>query len=403
MSLGTSDNPAKSANDPFGFGAGGVAVEVNIFAIEAALTAGEAVLSQRFGSAISLTEPEDLAGSGPATVVRARVSSPSFTLPRTLVIKHYPDQPEPGATDPFAKEAVSYQLFTALPPEERLCPELFAHDGGHRVLVIEDLGRLPTLQDILHGSSARAAETALLSWARSLGRMHASTAGREADFNALLRRLGGAPSREDSEPLVACTQVPVLLDDMLGLATPEGIRTDAERAAERARSACYRAFSPVQLWPDNNLVTDGGVRFLDFELGTVRSALVDAGHVRVPFASSKHFLDLPAGMSAAMVAAWRAEVSGIWPAFADNDKLAAYLLDSQTILTWSSTWALLAALRDGTLPASRSAALSAWWGDLAEQAQQLGADAVAAHAGSVCDAVQARFGPAELPLYPAFR
>ena len=38
--------------------------------------------------------------------------------------------------------------------------------------------------------------TALLSWARSLGRLHASTAGREADFNALLRRLGG-PAKTD--------------------------------------------------------------------------------------------------------------------------------------------------------------------------------------------------------------
>ena len=40
-------------------------------AVAAAVAAGESVLSRRFGSAITLVAPEDLAGSGPATVVRA--------------------------------------------------------------------------------------------------------------------------------------------------------------------------------------------------------------------------------------------------------------------------------------------------------------------------------------------
>src|SRR3954468_5173674 len=126
-------------------GDAGVGAGAEHLAIAAAVTAGESVLSRRFGSAITLVAPEDLAGSGPAPVVRAGVVSSSFALPRTLVIKHYPDPPEPGVPDSFAHEAVSYQLFTALSPDERMCPELLAHDGGHRVLVLEDLGRTATL------------------------------------------------------------------------------------------------------------------------------------------------------------------------------------------------------------------------------------------------------------------
>lgn len=111
------------------------------------MSAGESVLAHRFGSAITLVDAEHLDGSGPATVVRARIASSSFALPRTLVIKHYPQRPAKGAVDPFAQEAVSYQLFTALSPDERMCPELLAHDGKHRVLVIDDLGDAPTLRD----------------------------------------------------------------------------------------------------------------------------------------------------------------------------------------------------------------------------------------------------------------
>lgn len=380
-------------------------------AVASAIEAGEAVLSARFGSAIRLAEATDLAGTGPATVVRARVASPSFDLPRTLVVKHYPaesagervaDEP-----DPFAQEAVSYQLFTALAPEDRMCPELVAHDGSRRVLVIEDLGDLPTLQDVLHGRDARAAEVALVSWARALGRLHATTAGREADFNALLRRFQATTRVEhESDPSSACAQLPVLLDETLGVATPEAVSTTVEQALARVDGSTCRAFSPVQLWPDNNLVTDSGLRFLDFEMGRVRSALLDAGHLWAPFVSSPDALALPGGMRESMVAAWRAEVQAVWPSLHDDEAFFASLFEAQLQLVWLYTWRLLPELRaeTGHSRTLRAAALRERWCRLGEQADAVGADEIVRHAGEVAKAVDARFGPGlELPLYPAFR
>jgi hypothetical protein len=383
-----------------------VGAGAEILAIEAAVVAGESVLARRFGSTITLVDPEELAGSGPATVVRARVASSPFALPRTLVIKHYPTRPPPDEIDSYAQEAVSYQLFTALAPEDRMCPELLAHDGRHRVLVIDDLGRAPTLEDKLRYHDARAAETSLLSWARSLGRMHASTASREADFNALLRRLGGPAKVEDTTPVVACAQLPILLEELLGVATPDCVRERAERSAERAHSAAYRAFSPVELSPENTLVTSAGVMFLDFERGQVRNALVDAAYLRLPFASFPTALALPAGMSEAMVAAWRAEVAGVWPALADDAALAGYLLDSQLLLVWVETWKLLPTFPAGRRagPLSRQAALVSWWRDLAKHAGRAGLTDVVEHASAIAERLDARFGPGlELALYPAFR
>ncbi|MEC3981635.1 phosphotransferase [Amycolatopsis sp. H20-H5] len=376
------------------------------FAVEAAVAAGEQVLARRFGSAILLVDPEDLAGSGPATVVRATVASSPFSLPRTLIIKHYPEPACPGEADPFAQEAVSYQLFTALAPEERMCPELLAHDGRQRVLVIEDLGRVPTLRDKLRTTDARGAERALLSWARSLGRLHASTATREADFNALLRRLGGPVKGEDTTPAAVCAQVPVLLEERLDIETPAPVRERAKLAAEMARSTEYRAFSPVDLLPDNNLITSAGVRFLDFERGRVRNALVDAALLRLPFATAPDALALPPGMSEAMIAAWRSEVAGVWPALVDDLALAAYLVDSELMLVWTLTWEMLPTLdltRHAT-PVSREAALVTWWRDLAKQAVRTQLDDVAEHATRVAAALGARLGPhADLAFYPAFR
>ncbi|TNC27014.1 phosphotransferase [Amycolatopsis alkalitolerans] len=367
-------------------------------AVTAAVAAGEVVLAHRFGSTIALVDPEHLPGSGPATVVRARIATSPFGLPRTLVIKHYPDPAPRGAPDPFAQEAVSYQLFTALPPEERMCPELLAHDGAERVLVIDDLGKAPTLRDTLLGRDARAAERSLLSWARSLGRMHATTASREADFDALLRRLGGPVKHEDTAAPTAIAQLPGLIREHFGVATPDAVRRYAEAACQRARSLAYRAFSPVDLSPDNNLITGGGVRFLDFERGRVRNALVDAAHLRVPFATCAEPLALPAGMSEAMVAAWRSEVVGVWPGLSDGDVLFAHLLDHQLLLVWVSTWTVLAGRSE------KPAALVTWWRNLGAEAARAGEDAVAAHAREVTAALDEHYGPGlELPLYPAFR
>ncbi|WP_410618976.1 phosphotransferase [Amycolatopsis sp. cmx-8-4] len=374
--------------------------------IAAAVAAGESVLSRRFGSAITLVSPEDLAGSGPATVVRARVVSSSFALPRTLVIKHYPDRPAPGAEDSFAQEAVSYQLFTALSPDERMCPELLAHDGRDRVLVLEDLGRTATLEDKLYARDSRAAERALLSWARSLGRLHANTAGREADFNALLRRLGGPAKCDHDDVDEIYARVPSLIQDRLGTPVPEAVLDAVTHAVEQSRSTAFRAFSPVELSPDNNLVTGEGVRFLDFEYGRVRSALVDAANLRLPFASWPDALALPAGMSEAMIAAWRAEVAGVWPAFADDEALAGHLTSSELLRVWLITGEELGALdlSRHAAPVSREAALVTWWRDLAKHAGYVRMTAVSEFSSKVAAALAARLGPhADLAFYPAFR
>ncbi|MDV6013306.1 phosphotransferase [Haloechinothrix sp. LS1_15] len=368
------------------------------------LAAGESVLAQRFGAAISLTDPEDLHGSGHAVVIRVKVASSPFELPRTLVIKHYPrDRAE--QPDPFAIEAASYQLFTALSAEDRVCPELIAHDGELRVLVMEDLGTAPTLENKLDYPDARTAERMLLSWARTLGRMHATTAGREPDFNALLRRLGAETDHRRDDLPITCDRLVRLLETELGIDTPQDAVDRLRQAADRVASPEYRAFSPTDLSPENNLVTDNGVRFLDFEHGCMRNALIDVAHLRAPFAFWDEALALPPGMSEAMIAAWHAEVTSVWPALDDHGTLSAGLLDSQLVCVWSQTARVLPDLLADPVSAGlrRPAAVRWCWLELAKQARQLRMSVIGDHAETVAVALEDRFGPGlELSLYPAF-
>ncbi|HYS36807.1 MAG TPA: hypothetical protein VEO01_14390, partial [Pseudonocardiaceae bacterium] len=254
-------------------------------AVSETVARAEQVLSHRFGATIRLADPEHLGGSGKSTVVRVRVASSPFSLPRTLVVKRYGPADQQPVGDAFVQEAVSYQLFTAFSPEDRMCPEMFAHDGVARLVVLEDLGRAPTLENKLLGSDPKAAERALLSWSRSLGRLHASTAGREADFDALSRRLGISRVTDplSSAGHQAFEELPELLADAIGVGTSGAAHRRAANSSWLLDSHSHRAFSPSDACPDNNVITSRGVRFLDFEGGCWRNVLLDAGYLRVPF------------------------------------------------------------------------------------------------------------------------
>jgi len=379
-------------------------------AIREAVAAAEALLRRRFGARIQLAEPEDLGGGPLSTVLRVRVAATPFALPRTLVVKRYAEP----AGEAFVREAVSYQLFTALTVEERMSPELYAHDGNAGLIVIEDMGRAPTLADKLLGDDARGAERALLSWARSLGRLHATTAGREPDFDALMRRLSAG--RIKGDPLAAngpaaIEKLPELLADVLGVHTPAHVFERAERTRWLLATSRHRGFSPSDLCPDNNLITSRGVRFLDFEGGCVRNIMLDAAYLRVPFPSCWCAFALPAGMTDAMFAAWRAEVRIMWPDLADDAVVLPRMLDAQLFWVWASTFWFLPRPGepdkplDSHLPSPmRSVSLAARWRHLVEEAKRAGADSIVEHAQTVVDALERKYGPElTLPMYPAFR
>jgi hypothetical protein len=380
-----------------------------------ALAAAERLLSRRTGATIVLADPEDLGGSDRSVVARARVARNPFSLPRTLVVKHYRDEPSPGRPDPFPFEVASAQLFTSMSPELRPSPVLIAHDPDSRLLVMEDLGRSSTLADKLFGPDGAAAQRCLLSWAGALGRMQAATAGREKDFGALLRRLGERAWRDPmaDEARAAFAGVAGLLHHELGVvATPAAIQ-EAHDTARLLGGTRYRAFSPSDTCPDNNLVTSRGVRFVDFEWGCFRDIVLDAAYFRVPFPGCEASFALPPGMADTLLATWRNEIAAVWPDLEESGRLDARLFDAQLLWVWLCTWWFLPRIsvrdqhvgQDAGRSPRISTALSHYWDQLAADAAVAGKSATAELGVAVAEALNKRFpdAPAALPVYPAFR
>lgn len=391
------------------------AVAPSVTSAVLALNLAEQLLTRRHGATVTLADPEDLGGSGKSVVLRARVAANPFGLPRSLVIKHYQSGPTPGRADRFRFEAASCQLFTALPSAWRPSPVLFAYDPQNRMLVLEDLGRSSTLADKLFGRDPQAAERCLLAWARALGKMHAATAGREHDYGALLRRLGVKAWRDPmaDEARNALAVVPELVAGGLGVTVPPAAAVEARAAVRLLGGTRYRAFSPSDSCPDNNLVTSKGIRFVDFEWGCFRDVVLDAAYARVPFPACESSFALPAGMSEAMLAAWRTEVAAVWPDLGDPARLAGRLLDAQLLWVWLSTMLLLppGLAADGPIgPDTRRSprallALAHYWSRLGADAQRGDRPATVELAADMVSALRARLGDdqAELPVFPAFQ
>ena len=378
----------------------------------------EDLLTRRHGATVRLADPEDLGGSTRSLVVRVRVAENPFSLPRTLVVKHFLDEPGAGeqSIDRFHYEAASCQLLTAMPSEERASPMLVANDPAHRLLVLEDLGRCATLADRLEERDPKAAERALLGWARALGRMQAATAGRENDFGALLRRFGERTWRDPlaDDARAALAEVPDQLAQLLRVeAAPAGV-AEAREAARLLGGSGHRAFSPAEVRPDNCLLTGSGARFLDFEWGCFRDVALMGASLRLPLPSGGPARAQPPGMAEAMVAAWQAEITPVWGELADLEVLRERLLQAEVLWVWLSTRALLPAVV-GVRPSGRvarvvvadpgedaPAVLSALWRRLGTDAERAGHVATAEVAAAVVGALGRHGGEAVLPPYPAF-
>jgi hypothetical protein len=336
------------------------------------------------------------------------------------VVKHYVADPAPDRPDPFHYEVASCQLFTALPADDRSSPVLIAHDPDARLLVLEDLGRSSTLADKLFGPDAEAAQRCLLGWARALGRMQAATAGLEGDFGALLRRQGERawrdPMAEDARAALA--GLPDLLGARLGVTAGAEAVAQAHETVRLLGGTRYRAFSPSDTCPDNNLVTSRGVRFVDFEWGCFRDIVLDAAYFRVPFPACEASFALPPKLAAALVEAWRNEIAGVWPELDEPERLQRRLLDAQLMWVWLCTWWLLPRLpdpesggRDTPIgpDAARSprisTALAHYWRELGAAATEHGRGATAELAAAVVAALRRRFpdAPEGLAVFPALR
>lgn len=304
------------------------------------LALAEAALGRR------LTDPADLGGSRRSVVLRCRVGEPlpgreaAPVVGRTVVVKRFL-----GSEPEFEREALGLAVLDRT-------PRLLAVDPASTLLVLSDLGDLPTLADLLLSDDAEAAWAGARGWARALGELVGGTRHVADDVRARLAH---------QEPF----DVRDVLDrglDRLALVLGDGF----DRAAVEAEVAAVAALAapgpsdvvwPGDTCPDNAVLGPDGWLFLDLEGAGVEHVAAVAAYTLLPFASCWCVFDPPAGLTDDLFAAFTDGLAVHAPEIAGDPSWPAQVRQAcalYTAMTWF--WFIPGAL-EGTAsvgPAGRS-------------------------------------------------
>ncbi|MEZ5211496.1 MULTISPECIES: hypothetical protein [unclassified Gordonia (in: high G+C Gram-positive bacteria)] len=342
-----------------------------------ALATGEALLTRRAGSSVTLTDPEDLGGTGRSTVVRSRLGDNPLATGRTVVIKVLDD----GAPiAPFLREVAAYRYATALPTRSRPGPQLLASDTDARMLVLTDLGHGRSMIEVL-GEDADTAARGLSAWGQALGRMHAATVGGEDDFRALLRRTVAGSAERGADEVAAqardCREGAPALVQRLGIPLSDRLAADLREGCRLFTGGDLRAFSPSDVGPENILINEDGVQFMDYEFGAFRDGTLDVAYALATFPArlSEVALGRRADLEKRLVDAWRSEVEALWPVAHRDGEFTRRLLVARTLWVWLSTHWMVGGGRRGhdwALHTTDARVVLTRWADLGDAARRAG-------------------------------
>jgi hypothetical protein len=375
--------------------------------------AAEAILTRawrwpvRLGAAHPLTE-------GRLSVWRVEVDAhPIVTA--TVIVKHAPADYDPGARDhgPAARLFDEWAGLRLL-GRTALTPRLFGGDRAAGLLVLEDLGPAPTLDVLLLARDRPGAEAVLVDYMRALGRIHAATVGRAAGHARLRRALGPVPAPPLStaaEGPLAATDLAAALHaaaDALGVTPVAGTTAELDAVMRFwADPGPFLVYTHGDPCPDNCLLDGPRLRFVDFELGAFRHALIDGVYPRLAFPSCWCAGRLPPDVVSRLEALYRAELARGCPAASDDMLFARAVVEACAYWTLATfRWAIPAVLESDdewgttTLRPRVLFRLDV----LAEIAASAGhLKALGATAAALAAALRRRWPDLpELPPYPAF-
>jgi hypothetical protein len=287
-----------------------------------------AALGSAVGGSVAITSATAVAEGWSARfgaypwIARCAVEGPPDCGVTSVIVKTRRPDGHRRAGDTTSRERAALTFLAEVGSDAG--PRVLAHDDTLGFVVLEDLGSGNALEDLLVDDDPAAATAAFVALAEAVGRLHASTRGRQDAFYARLRGRGVDPRRD----LVSLANVPL----------PEYWATLCDLASGRAglpdTAAAGRDLGDVVAWmsdpgpllvlsngdlaPQNCRLGRGSARLLDFEGAKFQHALLDAAHLRLPFYGGPCWSRIPAEVGEVVEAAYRAEFARTCPGVLDE-------------------------------------------------------------------------------------
>jgi hypothetical protein len=286
-------------------------------------------------------------------------------------------------------------------------PRFYAGDRDHGLLALEDLGASKGLDQALLGADPAYAEAMLVAFAATLGRLHALTTGKQAEFEHIRGGLGPRKSIKSADWgdwfATALRDMAKVAGIEPTLGIDEELRVIAENLAEPGPFHAYLHNDPC---PDNCLITDDGLKLIDFEFGGYGHALRDGIYGRIHFPTCWCVNRLPEHVPPKMEAAYRAELIKGCSEAADDERFYQAVVEAcaACVINSHNAGTLLEDHRWGISTMRQRALLrfDIFW-KMTEDYDHL--KSVGATVQSIANKLRAQW-PAEadaMPYYPAFR
>ena len=211
--------------------------------------------------------------------------------PRTAIVKcaqqHENDIQVGGfiSSDMLLNEWTSLKFLGDLDTETTFAPNVICGDIDSRLIVTEGIANAERLVEPILGEDSDKAEQSLISFARFLGKMHATTAGKSQDFERHLSNVG-EPGPNDGEHRRRILAHLKWVLDHLELSPTPSFHDEVEHVLDAMlNTGPFLSFVHGDPCPDNVLISGSGIRLIDFENAGFKHALIEGVYGRLMFPS----------------------------------------------------------------------------------------------------------------------
>jgi len=293
------------------------------------IDAAAQLLSQQAGVSVQLTHVECISEEERRNrLLRCAIANPPGDLPASVIIKqvvakeYNPDQIDSWDTQRFFRDWAGAQFLSSLPGAPAHSPRFYGGDRQLGFIILEDLGEghHSLVEPLLEGDAA-SAEAALIRYMTRLGKLHADTTGKAAEFQTFLQAANpawiGDLVMQGAPPLAIPHFTEILT--AFGLPVESGLLAELQSMYARVEQpGAFSAFLHADLCPDNMFFIGDDVRLFDFEGGRFGHALIDASYARILFPTCWCCNRIPQPVVMKMEAAYRTELIRGYPAAADD-------------------------------------------------------------------------------------
>jgi hypothetical protein len=389
----------------------------NLQLVDKSLQTAQYILSQRFQGPIELVAGEQLKGSNRSHVMRCHIIQGPADAPSSVIVKRvldsgnekYDPNASTGPAVSLFDEWAGLQLLGECFGSDSPVPDFFGGDRQTGIIVMEDLGQGKGLDTLLRGDNPTTAAEAFIELFKVIGRMHAVTIGKEDRYRQLRRALGTPQPGYLSLMGQHAHSFQSTLE-LLKLEVPPMLNAEIMRIVQQVVDpGPFHAFIHCDPCPDNCLVTEQGMRLLDFEMSQFGLALWDGAYARGHFPTCWCVNRIPTALVEEVESAYRVELVKGCPQAAEDALFGhAVVAGCACAVFLTLSWEMPALMSEDNqwgIATNRQRVLARL--DALAQATERWAcfPTLGAAALYMNEALRALWLPSmeEMPLYPAFK